>query len=65
MPTNQPALRAYTNPGSGTRPRGRPTTKWIDNLGSVLEEYELSQSNATLQAKERKLFLSATPRQEY
>ena len=51
MPASQPILRAYKNPDSGSRPRGRPRTKWTDNIEMIFRNNGLSLSVATSKAE--------------
>ena len=37
LPTEQPALRAYRAGSSGTRAKGRPRKRWIDDMKAVFK----------------------------
>ena len=60
-----PVKSCFIEPVDTTGRPCRDMSKWIDNLKTVLKGYELRLSSAALKAKERKLFLPATPRQGY
>ena len=60
MQTDQPALRAYTQRYSGGKARGRPRTRWVDNLKITLNTHGISMTEANALAAERKLFLPTT-----
>ena len=61
MPTDQPALRAYTQRYSGRKARGRPRTRWVDNLRNTFNTQGISMTEANRLAAERNLFLPTTP----
>ena len=61
MPSDQPALRAHTQRYSGRKARGRPRTRWVDNLRSTFKAQDMSMIQANRLAADRKLFLPATP----
>ena len=52
--------RAYNNRHSGRRARGRPRTRWIDNISESLRKHGLTTSSATQLAQDRKLNLPTT-----
>ena len=61
MPNDQPALRAYTQRFSGRKARGRPRTRWVDNVKNTLKSHGISMTEANRLAAKRNLFLPTTP----
>ena len=61
MPVNHPAVRAYNGCRSGSRPRGHPRKRWIDGIRTITDSIGLTTTEATQRAKDRRLFLPATP----
>ena len=62
MPNDQPALLAYTQRFSGRKARGRPRTRWVDNVKNTLKSHGISMTEANRLAAERNLFLPTTPK---
>jgi hypothetical protein len=61
MPVTQPALRAYNTRCTGSRPRGRPRKRWINEVADHLHENNTTIAQAMHQALARQPLLPATP----
>ena len=57
MKYNQPPITAYNKKRSGTRAKGRPRKRWIDNIKTTLHKHGYNTTRATHLALERKLKL--------
>ena len=60
MPQNQPAAKAFNQRESGFKGRGRPRKTWLDGVKEVLRTHNLTATDATHMAQERKLHLPST-----
>lgn len=60
MHPDQLPLRAYNGRRSGTRARGRPRCRWIDNISDILGKQGLTTTEASQLAMERKLQFPTT-----
>ena len=58
-PTELPTKALYTRQ-SGTRARGRPRKRWMDNIKETLNKHNINMTDAIQQAHARRLHLPST-----
>ena len=62
MPCESLPYKAYALREEERRARGRPRTRWVDNIRETLQQHQLTMSEASKRAKARTLYLPRHPK---